>query len=301
MSQLVIKNLKKTYANGTQALKGVSLNISTGMYGLLGPNGAGKSTLMRTIATLQEADEGEIYLDDLNVLEKKHEVREILGFLPQEFDIYPKATCYELLNHIAILKGMKNAKTRKEAINALLEKTNLMQVKNKHLGGFSGGMKQRWGIAQALLNNPKLLIVDEPTAGLDPEERFRFHNILAELGENIIVILSTHIVADVTELCSSMAIINLGEVILENHPQAVLNQLDGKIWRKLIEKDELPAVQKEHKILSSRMYMGKNMVHICCETEPGNGFTPIVADLEDAYFYFINGMDRQSSPVTGGN
>ncbi len=294
MSVLKINNLKKTYDNGTKALKGVNLTIETGMYGLLGPNGAGKSTLMRTIATLQEADEGTIFLDDMDVLKEKHEVRKMLGFLPQEFDVYPKATAYELLNHLAILKGVSDSKKRKETLNILLEKTNLLHVKNKHLGGFSGGMKQRFGIAQALIGNPQLLIVDEPTAGLDPEERFRFHNILSELGENIIVILSTHIVEDVTELCNSMAIINQGEVIIESHPENVLSGLKDKVWRKLIEKQQLNEIESSFKVISSRMYMGKTMVHIWSEANPGNDFSPIEADLEDAYFYFIHNNHLQA-------
>ncbi|MCK9330045.1 MAG: ABC transporter ATP-binding protein [Candidatus Cloacimonetes bacterium] len=288
MSVLKINSLKKTYDNGTQALKGVDLTIKTGMYGLLGPNGAGKSTLMKTIATLQEPDEGTIFLNDLDVLKEKHEVRKILGFLPQEFDVYPKATAYELLNHLAVLKGVTDSGVRKETINVLLEKTNLIHAKNKHLGGFSGGMKQRFGIAQALIGNPQLLIVDEPTAGLDPEERFRFHNILSELGENIIVILSTHIVEDVTELCNSMAIINQGQVIIESHPENVLSNLKGKIWKKVIDKNQIDEIEKTFKVISSRMYMGKTMVHIWAETDPGNDFIHIEPDLEDAYFYYIH-------------
>ena len=296
MSILTIKDFNKTYSNGVQACKNVNLTIKTGMFGLLGPNGAGKSTLMRTIATLQEADSGSIFLDDLNVLQEKHEVRKILGFLPQEFDVYPKSTAYELLNHLAVLKGMKDAKVRKETVEILLEKTNLHNVRNKFLGGFSGGMKQRFGIAQALINNPKLLIVDEPTAGLDPEERFRFHNILSELGENIIVILSTHIVEDVSELCNSMAIMNFGEVLIEKHPEDVLSELNGKVWGKLIDKNEIEAVNQKYKVLSSRMYMGKTKVHIFADDTNNNdiavspnleGFEAVPADLKDAYFYFI--------------
>ena len=290
MSTLVIKGLKKTYSNGTQALKGVDLTIHTGMYGLLGPNGAGKSTLMRTIATLQEADEGSIFLDDLNVLEEKHKVRQLLGFLPQEFDVYPKVSAYELLDHLAILKGMTDRKIRKEAINNILEKTNLTQYGRKYLGGYSGGMKQRFGIAQALLNNPALLIVDEPTAGLDPEERNRFLNILGELGENIIVILSTHIVDDVTELCNSMAIINEGEVLIENHPEFVISQMKDKMYRKIVEKiDFIEKIENDPKynVLSSKMYLGKTMVHIYSENEPGDGFVTYQPTLEDAYFYYI--------------
>jgi len=288
MSDLFIKDLKKTYPNGTQALKGVTLTISTGMYGLLGANGAGKSTLMRTIATLQEADSGSIMLDDLDVLKDKHEVRKILGFLPQEFDVYPKSTAYELMNHLAILKGMTDAKIRKNAVNLLLERTNLTSVKNKALGSFSGGMKQRFGVAQALLNNPKLLIVDEPTAGLDPEERARFYNILAELGENIIVILSTHIVEDVKELCNAMAIIDFGEVIIEDHPQKILNFLTGNIWKKIINKAELEKYTTDYKVISSKNYMGQTMIRIWSETDPANDFALVDPDLEDAYFYFTH-------------
>ncbi|MCL2063715.1 MAG: ABC transporter ATP-binding protein [Candidatus Cloacimonetes bacterium] len=301
MSTLTIKDFNKTYSNGVQACKNVNLTIQTGMFGLLGPNGAGKSTLMRTIATLQDGDSGSIFLDDLNVLQEKHEVRKILGFLPQEFDLYPKSTAYELLNHLAVLKGMNDAKTRKNAVLSLLERTNLSNHKNKYLGGFSGGMKQRFGIAQALLNNPKLLIVDEPTAGLDPEERFRFHNILSELGENIIVILSTHIVDDVSDLCNSMAIMNHGEVLIENHPEKVLEQLKDKVWYKVIEKNEIDAVKNNYRVLSSRMYMGKTKVHVfdddsaTTDSSSGgdslrpqsNGFTQVEADLNDAYFYYV--------------
>jgi ABC-type multidrug transport system ATPase subunit len=287
MNTLTIKDLKKTYSNGTQALKGVNLTIPRGMFGLLGPNGAGKSTLMRTVATLQEADEGSIWLDDINVLTQKHEVRQILGFLPQEFDVYPKATCYELLEHLAILKGMKDTKHRREVIAMLLDKTNLSNLKNKKLGGFSGGMKQRFGVAQALLNDPKLLIVDEPTAGLDPEERFRFLNILSELGENIIVILSTHIVADVTELCHRVAIINEGSVIVDSDPIAILNELEGKVWKKVVEKSEVLRLSENFRVISNKMYMGKSMVHVFDENDPGDGFTSVSPDLEDAYFYYI--------------
>ena len=290
---LNITNLKKTYPNGVQALKGVTLNIGTGIYGLLGPNGAGKSTLMRTIATLQEADEGSIFFDGLDVLKEKHEVRKILGFLPQEFDVYPKATCFDLLNHIAILKGMTNAKTRKETINILLEKCNLIKYKNKYLGSFSGGMKQRWGVAQALLGSPKLLIVDEPTAGLDPEERFRFHNILSELAENIIVILSTHIVDDVRDLCNNMAIINEGEVLIENNPENILNRLEGSIWRKVVDKNEAQKYEGTYNVISSRLYMGKTMIRVHADTKPEDGFTNIQAELEDVYFYYIHGFSTK--------
>ena len=287
MQTLTITNFNKTYSNGVHACKDVNLTINTGMFGLLGPNGAGKSTLMRTIATLQDADSGSIFLNDINVLEQKHEVRKVLGFLPQEFDVYPKSTAYELLNHLAVLKGMNNNKIRKETVNNLLEKTNLQKYKNKYLGGFSGGMKQRFGIAQALLNNPKLLIVDEPTAGLDPEERFRFHNILSELGENIIVILSTHIVEDVSELCNNMAIMNFGQVLITGNPETVTNQINEKVWAKVIEKNEIETYKKQFKVLSSRMYMGKIKVHVCSEEKPDEGFEKIVTDLKDVYFYYV--------------
>ena len=293
MSTLTIRGLKKTYANGTQALKGVDLTIPTGMYGLLGPNGAGKSTLMRTIATLQEADEGSIFLDDLDVLKEQHKVRELLGFLPQEFDVYPKVTAFELMEHLAILKGMTDSKKRKEAINIILEKTNLIQYGKKYLGGYSGGMKQRFGIAQALLNNPKLLIVDEPTAGLDPEERNRFLNILGELGENIIVILSTHIVDDVRELCNNMAIINNGNVLIENTPSFVINQLQGKLYQKLVEKDDFRQNienNEKYKVLSSKLFLGKTNVRLYSDTEVGEGFDAYTGDLEDTYFYYIKGL-----------
>jgi ABC-2 type transport system ATP-binding protein len=229
---LTIKQLNKTYANGVQALKDVNLNINQGMFGLLGPNGAGKSSLMRTIATLQEPDSGEIFLGDLNVLTQKDEIRKTLGYLPQEFGVYPKVSALNLLNHIAILKGITNSSERKDVVEALLQKTNLWESRKKNLGGYSGGMKQRFGIAQALLANPKLIIVDEPTAGLDPAERNRFLNLLSELGENTVVILSTHIVEDVKELCSDMAVFNKGEILYKGNPEDALSELNGKVWSK---------------------------------------------------------------------
>jgi ABC-type multidrug transport system ATPase subunit len=288
MSVLEIKNLKKTYKGGVNALNGVNLSIKTGLYGLLGPNGAGKTTLMRIIATLQEADEGSIFLDELDVLTQKQEVRQILGYLPQEFDVYPKATAYELLDYLATSKGMTDSKTRKEAMDILLEKTNMTDLRNKKLGSFSGGMKQRFGIAQALLNEPKLLIVDEPTAGLDPEERNRFHNILNQLGKDTIVILSTHIVADVTVLCKNMAIINLGEVLVEDSPENIVNRLNGKIYEKEIDHPLIPSNGGEiYAFLAERAEKGKNMIHVYSETSLADGFSPVTPDLEDAYFYYI--------------
>lgn len=287
---LVIENLSKTYSNGVQALKNVSLTIPTGMFGLLGPNGAGKSSLMRTIATLQEPDTGSIMLGDLNVLTQKEEVRKMLGYLPQEFGVYPKIDAETLLDHLAILKGISNKSERKELVKALLIKTNLYKYKSRNIGGFSGGMKQRFGIAQALLSNPKLIIVDEPTAGLDPSERNRFHNLLAEIGENTVVILSTHIVDDVRELCTSMAIINFGEVLLKGNPAEAIDSIKGRVWKKIIAKDELQGYKENHNVISEKMFAGKPEIHVYSETEPDPSFEPIEANLEHVYFSQILGQ-----------
>jgi ABC-type multidrug transport system ATPase subunit len=284
MSNLKITNLSKTYSNGVQALNNVSLDIPIGMFGLLGPNGAGKSTLMRTIATLQEADGGTIKLGDIDVLKQKHEVRQQLGYLPQEFGVYPKISAEVLLNHLAILKGITRKSDRKEVVKALLNKTNLYDVRKKNLGGYSGGMKQRFGIAQALLANPKLIIVDEPTAGLDPAERNRFYNLLCELGENTVVILSTHIVDDVKELCTNMAIINQGKVLLQGNPLTAIDQLAGKVYRKTIEKNELEEYRKEYTVIADKLLLGKPIIQILSENDPGDGFKPFEAQLEDVYF-----------------
>ena len=286
--QLVIENLNKTYANGVQALTNVSITINKGMFGLLGPNGAGKSSIMRTIATLQEADTGTIFFHDgkdkINVLEQKDKVRSIVGYLPQEFGVYPKVSAEVLLDHLAVLKGITNRTERKEVVHALLHKTNLYDKRKKNLGGYSGGMKQRFGIAQALLANPKLIIVDEPTAGLDPAERNRFHNLLSELGENTIVILSTHIVDDVKELCTDMAIINQGEILLQIHPLEAIKQLENKVWRKRIERNEVEAYRKRLNVISDRMSAGKPVIHVFSESQPEEGFEVVEADLEDVYF-----------------
>lgn len=286
---LVIENLSKTYDNGIQALKDVSLTIPTGMFGLLGPNGAGKSSLMRTIATLQEPDTGSIMLGDLNVLTQKDEVRKVLGYLPQEFGVYPKIDAETLLDHLAVLKGINNKSERKELVKALLHKTNLYKFRNRNLGGYSGGMKQRFGIAQALLANPKLIIVDEPTAGLDPSERNRFHNLLAELGENTVVILSTHIVDDVRELCTSMAVINLGQVLLKGNPAEAIERIKGKVWKKVIAKDELEGYQKSHRVISEKMFAGKPEIYVYSETQPDPTFDAFEANLEHVYFSQILG------------
>jgi ABC-2 type transport system ATP-binding protein len=290
---LVIKDLSKTYANGVQALKNVSLTIPTGMFGLLGPNGAGKSSLMRTIATLQDADTGSIYLDDLDVLKEKDTVRRILGYLPQEFGVYPRVSAEELLDHLAVLKGIGNSKERKAIVESLLQQTNLWNARKKNLGGYSGGMKQRFGIAQALLGNPRLIIVDEPTAGLDPAERNRFHNLLSEIGENIIVILSTHIVSDVTDLCRNMAIISQGQVRLTGDPLTVMEQLRGQVWRKLVTKDEVAALQAEHHVISSRLFAGKTIVHVLSDDRPDSSFEEVNPDLEDVYFAQISDSTKK--------
>ena len=281
--QLTIQNLNKTYSNGVQALKSVDLTIKQGMFGLLGPNGAGKSSLMRTIATLQEADSGSIDLDGLDVLNQKEEVRKVLGYLPQEFGVYPRVTAETMLDHIADLKGITNRGDRKEVVNGLLQKVNLFDARKKNLGTYSGGMKQRFGIAQALLGSPKLIIVDEPTAGLDPAERNRFHNLLSEIGENTIVILSTHIVEDVTNLCADMAIICLGEVVAKGNPNALVNSLKGKVFRKLIEKSELNHYRENYQVISSSLKMGKTQIKVVSD-EPLSSFEATTPDLEDVYF-----------------
>lgn len=281
---LTIRNLTKTYANGVTALRDVSLDIPTGMFGLLGPNGAGKSTLMRTIATLQDPDSGSIQLGEIDVLADKDAARRQLGYLPQEFGVYPKEAAITMLDHFAILKGIVDAKQRREIVEALLKQVNLWDVRGYKLGGFSGGMRQRFGIAQALLGDPKLIIVDEPTAGLDPEERNRFLNLLAEIGENIVVILSTHIVEDVTDLCQNMAIISRGEVLLTGQPHEALASLSGRIWRKSVSKSELAQFQQDHTVLSSRLVAGQPMIHVLADDSPGAGFEAIAPNLEDVYF-----------------
>jgi ABC-2 type transport system ATP-binding protein len=282
--ELRIDNLSKTYPNGVQALKEVSLTIPTGMFGLLGPNGAGKSTLMRTVATLQEADAGTITLGELDVLKEKDEVRRILGYLPQEFGVYPKVSAEVMLNHIAVLKGLVDGKGRKERVEALLHQTNLWEVRKKKLGTFSGGMRQRFGIAQALLGDPKLIIVDEPTAGLDPAERIRFLNLLSAIGENVVVILSTHIVEDVSDLCSRMAIISEGEVLLTTEPQKAMADLHGKVWESAVPKGALAAFEARHRVISTHLAAGRTLVHVHSEDHPGEGFQPVEADLKDVYF-----------------
>jgi ABC-2 type transport system ATP-binding protein len=287
--KLTITNLSKTYPNGVQALKGIDLQIQQGMFGLLGPNGAGKSSLMRTIATLQEADSGSIFLDDLDVLKEKAAVRKILGYLPQEFGVYPKITPEQLLDHIASLKGISHAKERKQVVGALLNRVNLYADRKKHLGTFSGGMKQRFGIAQALMGNPKLIIVDEPTAGLDPAERNRFYNLLSELGENTIVILSTHIVEDVRTLCSDFAIICQGELLRHDHPDEAVREIEGSIYSKSISKTSIEEYRDKYQVISVQMKGGNLTIRIYADSDPGNGFVQMPAELEDVYFHQISG------------
>ncbi|KAA5541708.1 ABC transporter ATP-binding protein [Adhaeribacter rhizoryzae] len=289
---LEITNLSKTYSNGVQALKNVTLSIPKGMYGLLGPNGAGKSTLMRILATLQEPDAGNIQLDNIDVINQKDEVRKTLGYLPQEFGVYPKVSAESLLEHFAILKGITSRAARRETVEALLRQTNLWEVRKQKLGGYSGGMRQRFGVAVALLGNPKLMIVDEPTAGLDPAERVRFLNLLSELGENSVVLLSTHIVEDVSELCTRMAIINKGEILHEAEPLKAMEGLKGKIWRKIIEKKALPQVEQEHNIISTKLLSGRTVVHVYSNAAPA-GFEVVQPDLEDVYFSAMAGHYRQ--------
>ncbi|MBS1764119.1 MAG: ABC transporter ATP-binding protein [Bacteroidetes bacterium] len=287
--QLSIRGLTKTYPNGVRALNNINLTINNGLFGLLGPNGAGKSSLMRTIATLQDADTGNIFLDELNVLEQKEEVKKILGYLPQEFGVYPNITAEELLNHIALLKGIAITKERNERVKNLLVQTNLYDVKNKKLGGFSGGMKQRFGIAQALIGNPKIIIVDEPTAGLDPTERNRFLNLLSEISEQVIVILSTHIVEDVKELCSQMAIINKGEVLFSGHPVEALQQVKGKIWSCQVSKQEARELMQQHQVISQKFNTGQIELHIWSDSNLQN-FSSATPALEDVYFSVLNGF-----------
>jgi len=282
--QLSIQQLSKTYSNGVRALHDVSLTLPNGMFGLLGPNGAGKSSLMRTIATLQEADSGSIALDGLDVLREKKRVRQLLGYLPQEFGVYPKVSAERMLDHIARLKGVEDARERKQLVGALLENVNLSKDRRKHLGTYSGGMKQRFGIAQALIGNPRLIIVDEPTAGLDPAERNRFYNLLSSLGENTIVILSTHIVEDVSTLCSNFAIICMGEVLYAGEPDRAVESLAGKIYTKAIGKEELAAYQQRYKVISTQLKAGRLHIRVIRDGAPGDGFEAVAPNLEDVYF-----------------
>ncbi|MDG2371315.1 MAG: ABC transporter ATP-binding protein [Flavobacteriaceae bacterium] len=284
MSHLALKNLSKTYSNNLKALDDVSIEISSGMFGLLGPNGAGKSTLMRTIATLQEADSGSIYFEDLNVLNNTKEFRQHLGYLPQEFGVYPRITAEQLLDHIATLKGVSSKAERKNLVDYLLQKVNLYDKRNKNVKGFSGGMKQRIGIAQSLIGDPKVLIVDEPTAGLDPGERNRFYDLISDVGENVIVILSTHIVDDVRELCTQMAIMNFGQIVFSGAPDDGIKSLKGRVFEKQINKTELDSYKESHNVISNKLIAGKPVIHILNDKSPDKSFKKIEPSLEDVFF-----------------
>jgi len=286
---LAIRGVSKTYPNGVRALRDVTLDIPRGMYGLLGPNGAGKSTLMRTIATLQEPDTGSITLGDIDVVREKERIRRTLGYLPQEFGVYPSVSAERLLDHFAVLEGFTDRPGRRRVVEALLRQTNLWDVRRERLGGYSGGMRQRFGIAVALLGGPSLIIVDEPTAGLDPAERVRFLNLLSEIGEQAVVILSTHIVEDVAELCSRMAIIDRGQIQLEAEPLAAIAALRGRVWRRFVAKAELPEVERSHRVICTRLQSGRTLVHVYAESLPGADFEPAEPDLEDVYFSVMAG------------
>lgn len=294
--ELRIRNINKTYANGVQALRDVTLTIPLGMYGLLGPNGAGKSTLMRTLATLQEPDGGTIHLGDIDVVRQKERLRETLGYLPQEFGVFPTVSAQRLLDHFAVLEGITDRKQRNQIVEALLRRVNLWEVRKQRLGGYSGGMRQRFGVAVALLGQPRLLIVDEPTAGLDPAERVRFLNLLAELGESAVVILSTHIVEDVSELCSRMAIISQGEILLEGTPWETIEEVEGRIWQRIVAKEELSRVQEQHSVISTRLAAGRTLVHVYAAVRPSSDFEAAVPDLEDVYFSTMAGHVGVRSP-----
>jgi len=286
---LTISGLTKTYPNGVRALDGVELEAPAGMFGLLGPNGAGKSSLMRTIATLQTADQGAIRFDGVDVLSQPEKLRAQLGYLPQDFGVYPRMSARAMLDHLAVLKGVSDSRRRKALVETLLEQTNLTKAANKSVASYSGGMRQRFGIAQALIGDPRLIIVDEPTAGLDPEERYRFQNLLSEIGENVVVILSTHIVDDVAELCPRMAILNQGRIAARGEPQALIDAVDGKIWRKRVERSELEALHAAHQVISARLAQGRTVVHVYADGDPGDGFEAAAPTLEDVYFAVIRG------------
>lgn len=292
---LEIQNLSKTYGNGVRALDDVSLSIPKGMFGLLGPNGAGKSSLMRTIATLQNADRGSITFGDIDVLKEPMLLRAQLGYLPQDFGVYPRMSARALLDHLAILKGITNGRERKRIVDGLLEQTNLTKVAGKSVASYSGGMRQRFGIAQALIGDPQLIIVDEPTAGLDPEERNRFHNLLSEIGENVVVILSTHIVEDVSDLCPLMAIMNRGQIVAQGSPSELVAGLKGRVWAKRIGKSDLPEHRARHNVISTRLTQGEVLIHVVADSDPGDGFEAVTPDLEDVYFSTISAGQSEAA------
>jgi ABC-2 type transport system ATP-binding protein len=293
--ELCIDNISKTYSNGVQALKNVSLRIPAGMFGLLGPNGAGKSTLMRTIATLQEPDGGSITFGDIDVLRQKDAVRRTLGYLPQEFGLYPRVSALELLDHFAVLKGILDRRERGEMVKSVLHRTNLWDVRKRRLGTFSGGMKQRFGIAQAMLGSPRLMIVDEPTAGLDPAERLRFHNLLSEIGENVVVILSTHIVEDVSDLCSRMAIIAAGRVLVSGEPQSAIDALRGRVWKKIVARDQIATYEHDMTVISTHLVAGRTALHVLAPSRPDPSFEEVPVDLEDVYFSTLRDANQKAA------
>ncbi|MBC6982462.1 ABC transporter ATP-binding protein [Caulobacter sp. 17J80-11] len=292
---LTVENLTHVYSNGTRALDGVNLSIAKGMFGLLGPNGAGKSTLMRSIATLQTPTSGAIRFGDIDVIADPEALRRTLGYLPQDFGVYPRVSAYDMLDHMAILKGVAGGRERKETVEALLNQVNLWSVRKKALAGFSGGMRQRFGIAQALIGGPSLIIVDEPTAGLDPEERNRFLNLLAEIGENVVIILSTHIVEDVADLCPRMAVLAGGKIQLEGAPLELTQRLAGRVWKKSIDKSELEACRARYEVISTRLFAGRTMIHVLADTDPGDGFEPVQGGLEDVYFSTLSASRRAAA------
>jgi len=294
---LTIENLSHVYGNGTRALDGVTLSIPAGMFGLLGPNGAGKSTLMRTVATLQSPTSGSIVFDGIDVLKEPEALRRTLGYLPQDFGVYPRVSAYDMLDHMAVLKGIGNGGERKQTVEALLHKVNLWDVRKKALAGFSGGMRQRFGIAQALIGNPRLIIVDEPTAGLDPEERNRFLNLLAEIGDNVVVILSTHIVEDVADLCPRMAVLAGGRILLEGAPLDLIAETQGRVWQKTIDRSELDDHMRDYRVISTRLFAGRTIIHVAADGSPGTGFTPVTGNLEDVYFSTLDASRRTATPV----
>jgi len=292
---LVITGLSHVYADGTRALEGVTLSIPAGMFGLLGPNGAGKSTLMRAIATLQAPTAGGIVFDGIDVLKEPTTLRRVLGYLPQEFGVYPRISAYGMLDHMAVLKGIANRAERKETVEALLQQVNLWSVRKKALTGFSGGMRQRFGIAQALIGNPRLIIVDEPTAGLDPEERNRFLNLLAEIGDTVVVILSTHIVEDVSDLCTRMAVLAEGRIVLEGAPQQLVAQMRGHIWEKTIDRAALSDHAAAHRVISTRLFAGRTIIHVASDMPPDDGFMPATGSLQDVYFSTLQASRRAAA------
>jgi len=289
---LVIKGLTHVYANGTRALENIDLEVGTGMFGLLGPNGAGKSTLMRSVATLQTPTSGSIRFDDIDVIAEPEKLRRTLGYLPQDFGVYPRVSAYDLLDHMAVLKGVAGRAERRETVEGLLNQVNLWDVRKKAVAGYSGGMRQRFGIAQALIGRPSLIIVDEPTAGLDPEERNRFLNLLAEIGENVVVILSTHIVEDVSDLCPRMAVLAGGKILLEGAPAKLMADLGGRIWTKTIDRADLAAERGRHEVISTRLSAGRTVIHVLADQPPGPEFAPVEGGLEDVYFSTLTASRR---------